>query len=76
MSTVTTAINKLSVDTPIVATSPTPVQIYNPTFLTLQHDQCAMYGQLNHPEGFSQYGKVVCSACERPNHASLFCQRI
>ena len=37
-----------------------------------------MCGQLKsiHPEGCPQFGKVVCSACQRPNHASLFCQRI
>ena len=29
-----------------------------------------------HPERCPQFGKVVCSACPRPNHASLFCQRI
>ena len=29
-----------------------------------------------HPEGCPQFGKVICSACERPNHASLFCQII
>ena len=33
MSTVTSSINKLSVDTPAQATTPTPVQNYNPTFL-------------------------------------------
>ena len=78
MSAVTTSINKLSVDTPVVAPPPTPIQNYNPTFLTLQHGQCAMCGQLKstHPEGCPQFGKVICSACERPNHASLFCQRI
>ena len=39
-----------------------------------------MCGQVKstHPEGCPQHGKVFCSAvwCERPNHASLFCQRI
>ena len=37
-----------------------------------------MYGQLKstHPEGCPQYGEVIRLAHERPNHASLFCQRI
>jgi len=47
MSTVTTSMNKLRVDTPVNATLPNPVQNYNSTFLTLQHGQCAMCGQLN-----------------------------
>jgi len=78
MNLVPTTINKLSVETPIIAPLPSPVQNYNPTFLTLQPGQCAMCGQLKsvHPEGCPQFGKVVCSACQRPNHASLFCQRI
>ena len=78
MNQVTTTINKLSVETPIITPLPSPVQNYNPTFLTLQPGQCAMCGQLKsiHPEGCPQFGKVVCSACQRPNHASLFCQRI
>ena len=78
MSTVTTSINKLSVDTPSIAPLPTQVQNYNHTFLTLQHGQCAMCGQLQstHPEGCPQYGKVIFLACERTNHASLFRRRI
>ena len=78
MSTVTSSINKLSVDTPILPTTPTPAQNYNPTFLTLQLGQCAMCGQMKstHSEGCPQFGKVICTVCERPNHAALFCQRI
>ena len=30
----------------------------------------------NHPEGCPQFRKVVWTACDRPNHASLFCQRM
>ena len=68
ISTVTTSINKLSVDTPVIFALPTQVQNYNTTFLTLQHGQCAICGQLKstHPEGCPQYGKFICSACERP----------
>ena len=29
-----------------------------------------------YPEGCRQFGKVVYAAYDRPNHASLFCQRI
>jgi len=78
MNTVTSSINKLSVDTPILPTTPTPAQNDTPTFLTLQHSQCAMCGQMKstHPEGCPQFGKVVCNVCERPNRAALFCQRI
>jgi hypothetical protein len=37
-----------------------------------------MCGQIKstHPEGCPQFGKVICTVCERPNHAALFCQRI
>ena len=74
-STVTSTINQLSVDTPVQAILPTTVHNYNPTFLTLQHGQCAMYGQMKstHTEGCPQFEKVVCTVCERPNHAALFC---
>ena len=61
MSTVTTSINKLSVDSPVIALLPTSIQNYNPIFLTLQHGQCAMCGQLKstHHEGCPQFGKVI-----------------
>ena len=78
MSTVTSSTNKLSVDTHAQDTTPTTVQNYDPTFLTLQHDQCAMCGQMKstHPEGCHRFGEVVYTTCEIPNHASLFCHRI
>ena len=47
MSTVTSSINKLSVDIPAQATTSTTVQNYNLTFLALQHGQCTMCGQMN-----------------------------
>jgi len=46
MSAVTSSVNKPSMDTPAQLTTPTTVQNYNPTFLTLQHGQCAMCGQM------------------------------
>ena len=66
MSTVTSSINKLSVDTPAQAISPTTVHNDNP---------CARYGQMKstHPEGCPQFEKVVCTVYERQNHAALFC---
>ena len=78
MNNVTIKIKKFDVDTYVIIPTPPPVQNYNPTFLTLQPDQCAMCGQsmAAHPEGCPQYGKVMCSACKHPNHLSLFCQRI
>ena len=44
MNQVTTTINKLSVETPVITPTPSPVENYNPTFLTLQPGQCAMCG--------------------------------
>jgi len=75
MNHVTATNNKLHVEPTVITPTPTLVQNYNPTFLTLQLFQCAMCGQSQptHPERCPQYGKAVCSACERPNHASLFC---
>ena len=53
MNIVTSSINKLSVDTPAQVAAPTIVQNYNPTFLTLQYGQYAMFAQMKstHPEG-------------------------
>ena len=58
---VTTTINKLSVETPIITPTPSPVQNYNPTFLTLQPGECAMCGQLKsiHPDN-AHYSERLC----------------